>query len=758
MKKTIVQSVAAITGASAIVVAATSTQAVTLDEVLRDVVVTNPMILEKQKAYNIAVAEQGDARSSYFPKAIFTGNVGYKAYRDGEVDDDEERIYDEETGEDITGYTDKHDGFYDARLTISQLLFDFGKTSSLAEARKNFMLAALYAYIGEASQVSYDTIVAYLNVLKFNELRQLAMENVLVHQNLLEGIRKQVELGKKGRSELERINGRMASAQSRLLLRRNDYKKAVFTLHKLLGRFVSVQEMVMPKMDVAVLPASLKEALDLQVKFNPLLREAYYSVAQKQCEHRNKKGGYFGKLSVEGSASIENEFEPSDEYETEAKIGLRYEQPIFDAGVGDRVDAAIGEVHKEQQKRYRVRRTLLNDIQMSWSAYKLLTEQIGILKKNLYFTGKVLESYKKEFTLGRRSLINILDAQNENYYASQQLVDSIYSREAEKYRVLLSEGVLLSTLGLLDPAVEAMIEKDDRYQPLGDDELPLTDDFDADTVLDDHDVSVNSLKESVVNELGIARSYDSSYIYQQDKAKKGEEIVIGAQDQLKKKPLQLNTTMRFDFDAFLPEGVGLSETMTGKMMKELVHQARKYSAKSPLFIMVGTNEYDDVAKNYSLSLKRAYTLKRILQQNRIEDKGIFVYGDNRAAKGHNSLRLKFTDALADYQKQYEVHSVSSALFMQGSEEIADRQQLAKLVAAVSQNSDKAEIILYSNELDDMEANHQLGLRRAAFLRKYLAEKGLDADRVTLFSWGSFQEDPLIPEAKRVPQFLQYVLR
>ncbi len=738
--------------------AGATAQAVTLDEVLQDVVATNPRVLEKQKEYNIAIAEQNDMKSQYLPRVLFTGNVGYRSYRDGEVRDGE-NVYDEETGKDITGYTAKNDGFYDARVTLSQLLFDFGKTSALVEARRNYMLAAFYSYLGEAGQVGYETITAYLDVLKFNELRQLAMDNVLTHQNLLESVRKQVESGKKGRADLERINGRMASAQSRLLLRQNDYKKAVYALHKMLGRFTPVQEMVMPELNTGELPGSLKEALALQVKFNPLLREAYYNVAQKQSEHRNKRRDYWGRLSMEGAASVENEFETSDEYETDARIGLRYQLPLFDAGIGERVVAAASGIHREQQKRHQVRRTLVNDIQMCWAAHKLLAEQIGILKKNLYFTGKSLETYKQEFVLGKRSLINILDAQNENFYIHEQLVDAIYSREREKYRILLAEGVLLSRLGLLNPRVQAMIAGDDRYEPLGDDTLPLSDDFDLDGVLDEGDVSVNSLPDTTVDELGIDRRYDSGYIYETAAGDVDEEvIVIGRGDSLKKKPLRKGVVTLFDFDAFLPKGTGLTEIMTSKMMKDLVTQARSSRAGSPLFITVSTNEYDDPAANYSLGLQRAYTLKRILQKNRIEDNGIFVYADDRAARGHNTLRLKFSEALSDYQKQYDTHSLAANIFAFGSSEIKGGRPLEKILAALAHNPGKAEIILYSNESAGTRKEQELGVQRMNALQGYLAGQGLGPDRVTVFPWGRFREDPLLPESKRVTQFLQYVLR
>ncbi len=743
---------------SAALMVAVSAQAVTLDEVLQDVVVTNPRVLEEQKAYNKAVAEQGSAFGAYLPTVVFTGNVGYKRYRNDEVEDDE-IIYDEETGENITGYTVKNDGFYDARLTVSQLLYDFGKTPSLVEARRNYMLAALYSYLDEASQVSYETIVSYLDVLKFAELLQSAVENVLTHKKLRESVRKQVDAGKKGRSELERINGRLASAQSRLLKRRNDYQEAIYTMHKLLGRFVAAEDLVPPCMDSKGLPASLEEAIKLQRQFNPKLREAYYSVAQKKSEYQNKRRDIWGRLSMEGSARVENEFEYSDEYETDARIGLRYTHTLFDAGRSHRTAAAASDLHQERQKGLEVRRTLLNDIQLCWAAHKLLTEQIGLLKKNLYYTQSSLVSYKKEFMLGRRSLINILDAQNENQYVSEQLINAIYTREQEKYKVLHSEGRLLTTLGLLRPEIAAMINEDKNYTPLDADKLPLSEDLDNDGVADDVDVSMNSRPDDEVNGLGISTAYDSRYI--QEKVAERVDITenrVGREDSLNEKPMQFNVVTRFDFDAFLPKSSGLTTTMTKKMMKELVRQARAYSRQTPLYLTVSTNEYDDANANYALALQRAYTLKRILQQNRIENQGVFVFADSNAPKGHNVLRMKFADKTIDYSQQYRIRSLAANIFAKGKGDIADREKLDLFVAEIARHPGKVEVILYSNELADSKKSEQLGLQRIEALKSYLEAKGVEPDKVFFFAWGGFQEDPILPDSWKVDQVFQYVLR
>ncbi len=717
-------------------------QAVTLSDILQDVVVTNPIILEKQNAYNAALAELEHTKGDYFPKVIFTGDVGYKLYRDSG-----------------TRYQSENDGFYDARLTISQLLYDGGKTASLSQAKKNYMLAALYAYVGKASQVTYDTISAYLNVLKYNELQTLAMQNVLIHESLLEQIQMQVNRGKKGRSELERINGRMAAAQSRLILRQNDYKKAVFALHKLLGRFTPTEEMVMPNLDISELPATLKAALDLQVQFHPQLREAFYNIAQKRAEYQSKRSEYMGRLSLEGVASIENEFSPSDDYETEASIGLRYRHTLFDAGRSHTIQAAASKVHQEQQKSYRVRRTLLNDIQLSWAAHKLLTEQIGVLKKNLYFSTRSLASYKEEFALGRRNLINILDAQNENQHINGQLIDAVYSRELEKYKILLSEGVLLTRLGLLNPQTQSLIQGDDNYVPLSNDALPLNLDFDQDNVPDRVDVSMNNQPGTAVNLLGVSQKHDMAYVFEATSPPSSrKENLIGPKDTFSKHPIQLDTVTRFNFDVFLPGSKGLTQSMTRRMMKDIVKQARTFTTQAPMYITVSTNEYSNAAANYTLALERAYTFKRILHENNVDTQSIFVFADTDAPKGHNVMRLKFTDNLFDYQRQYLPHFVTEDLFVQRKNQMVHSQALDKLVTAIRNHPGKAEIILYSNELPNREANRQLDLKRAVLLRDTLIKKGVNPDHLTLFPWGSFKKDPLLPESRQINQYLQYILR
>ncbi len=716
--------------------------AVTLNEVLQDIVTTNPDILARQKAYNAALSAQKNARSGFFPKVIFIGDTGWKDVRDSG-----------------TGYEFEDDGFYRLNLSASQLLWDYGRTSAFLTAREKETMAAFYSYLGVSNTIAFQTINAYLEVLKCNELQEVAFKSVMVHKRLLAQVKMQIDRGKKGRSQLERANGRLAAAQSRLMLRQNDFKQSLYTLHKLLGRFVTPDEMQMPKFNMKNLPGSLNDAVFLQAANHPVLHEAAYNIEKERYDYQYEKRDVAGRLSLEASINVDDEFDSDNEHEVDGRIFLRYRNTLFDNGRKHKVQRIVSRVHEEQQKEYEARRSLINDIQMCWAAYKLREEQIPVLKKNLYYSRRSLESYKEEFIIGKRSLINILDAQNEYQYIEEQLIDALYSLETEKYRILYSEGLLLSRLNLITPKASAMMDKDAKRVALSRDTLPVSTDFDNDKVADNVDVSVNSLAGDEVSELGISSKYDAGYIYQKAKnSAKPVENMVKKGDSLKKLPIDIGVTTHFDYNVFVKGKVRVDNILLNKHMKDLILQAKTHSAETPFYIISSSNEEGSTGYNYNLALKRAYNLKKILQEHRIDKNGIFVFADTNAPEGGNTLRVKFVNKLADYDSQYRTQFVTDRIFGEKNARIINPKPLSLLAEQIKNNSGSSEIVVYCNAMKNLAKNQALCDKRVDSIRNWLTENGIEKDKVVLFSWGKFKQDPLTPKHRRTTQMISCVLR
>ena len=65
-------------------------------------------------------------------------------------------------------------------------------------------------------------------------------------------------------------------------------------------------------------------------------------------------------------------------------------------------------------------------------------------------------SYNQQFTLGQRTLLDLLDAENEAFTAEQNYISRNYLEVFARYRLLADMGQLLSHLGVTPPE-EALV-------------------------------------------------------------------------------------------------------------------------------------------------------------------------------------------------------------------------------------------------------------------------------------------------------------
>ncbi|MGE3613554.1 MAG: TolC family protein, partial [Sulfurimonas sp.] len=82
----------------------------------------------------------------------------------------------------------------------------------------------------------------------------------------------------------------------------------------------------------------------------------------------------------------------------------------------------------------------------SWTSHEKLGEQLKYLNEYKKFSLQTLTLYSKEYDLGRRSLLDLLSAQNDFIGAKAQIITSEYSLLFSKYRILDAMGTLVTTV------------------------------------------------------------------------------------------------------------------------------------------------------------------------------------------------------------------------------------------------------------------------------------------------------------------------
>jgi outer membrane protein, adhesin transport system len=79
-------------------------------------------------------------------------------------------------------------------------------------------------------------------------------------------------------------------------------------------------------------------------------------------------------------------------------------------------------------------------------------QRIPALQSSLTHTQQVRDAYDQQYQIGQRTLLDLLDAQNEVFQAQTRLATAQGQAAFNAYRILAVEGMLLSSLNVAPPA------------------------------------------------------------------------------------------------------------------------------------------------------------------------------------------------------------------------------------------------------------------------------------------------------------------
>jgi adhesin transport system outer membrane protein len=87
-------------------------------------------------------------------------------------------------------------------------------------------------------------------------------------------------------------------------------------------------------------------------------------------------------------------------------------------------------------------------MRLSWEAYEATQDNITHLEEYVKSTGLTAEAFVKQWSIGRRTMFDVLDTQAEYLNAKADLVNAQYDKMYAQYRILSGMGKLAHNLGL----------------------------------------------------------------------------------------------------------------------------------------------------------------------------------------------------------------------------------------------------------------------------------------------------------------------
>ncbi|WP_457596008.1 TolC family outer membrane protein [Hydrogenimonas sp.] len=404
--------------------------ALTLQEAMLHTLATNPQIQERIKNYNATREDVTIAKSGWLPKLDYIGGLGHE-WGEREYNDYDWQNYD----------------LYENTLLLTQNVFDGWSTTHQINTQEARLLAAAYNYVEVVHDVGYRLVNFYLEVLKNRELLKIADENIRINEEIFNKVDKLYKGGLTTKSEMEKAASSLALARSNRVVQENNLLDALYQYKYYFGYKVDPAELAEP--DLALpLPKSYEEGRDFALRNNPSILVQRYNIKVAQEDYEQKKSRYYPSVDLRARGSWNyNQSGESYGHEDLYRVSATVTYNLFN-GFADEaaIQKGVSKIQQEVMKKLDLQRRTEESFDLSWAAYTHLESKLDHLYEYKKHAVNTLRLYSKEYEMGRRSLLDLLSAQNDLINAKSQIVTTRYNYLFSKYRILDAMGTMVPTI------------------------------------------------------------------------------------------------------------------------------------------------------------------------------------------------------------------------------------------------------------------------------------------------------------------------
>ena len=416
----------------------------TIQDAIKKALKTNPDVLIQVNERRARNEEVERAKAGYLPTLDLNAGIGSERSRNAST---------RAQGNDYRTLTRQ-----ESSISARQMLFDGFATKSEVERQKARVSSIAYSLQGVAENTALSAAEAFLNLLRSDTLLKLAQDNLDAHQRTYDQIKIRSDAGVGRRADLEQISGRLALAKSNLVAAQSNYDDSLTSYIKVIGEAPSGTP-IKPAKLIEGIPANKDEAIQMALDKHPTLKSAVADVEAAMAQHRASRNTFYPRFDLELSSSWNKDLDGQlgTNNDSQAMVRMRYNL-LNGGGDAARKRQTAHLIDEAREVRNRTYREVIETMRLSWNAYSATEQQLIYLDEHVKATRRTRDAYQKQFNIGQRTLLDLLNAENELFQARQSYVGADFDNILARYRILNAEGVLLERLNISLPD-EAKLEQ-----------------------------------------------------------------------------------------------------------------------------------------------------------------------------------------------------------------------------------------------------------------------------------------------------------
>ena len=390
---------------------------------------TSPEVSARFNAYRASVDAVDAARAGWRPRADLNASVGRERDTLDNRSPESESLNRRGVG-----------------LSLTQLLWDGLGTNREIDRLGHDRLTRYFELIDATEQVALEAARAHFDVQRFRRLVQLAEDTYVHHRYAFLQIQSRVKAGVGRGVDLEQAGARVALAESNLTTETANLHDVTARYQRIVGEAPPGALPALSRLDQGV-PANAAEAMGVALRQSPSISAGIENLRAARALASAREAAYQPRVEARVRAAGHNLDGVRDQSRNSAAEILNWN--LYNGGADQaRVRQQANLVNQAADQRDRACRDVRQTAQIAYNDVRKLADQLVALERNTLAIEKARDAYRQQFDIGQRSLLDLLNAENELYTARRAYANAEHDQALAYARTHAALNQLGTQLGL----------------------------------------------------------------------------------------------------------------------------------------------------------------------------------------------------------------------------------------------------------------------------------------------------------------------
>ncbi len=395
----------------------------TLEEALAQAYATNPRLLSERAALRAIDEGVPNARSGWRPTVELRSSAGRR------------RLGQKST----FGSGWQSNEIASTGVSVSQPLWRGGATSSMTRAAEQRVLAGRAGLIEVEQRVLADAASVYVTVVRDQSVVDLNVSNEQVLERQLQATRDRFQVGEVTRTDVSQAEARVADARAARIEARGNLEVSRATYENLMG--VAPGLLDFPAMTMFSVPETAPAAFELGLERNPAVARAARLERAALFDISAAGARLLPRVTLDVTAGRSWQPNSFTSRSDSAEIVANLSVPLYQSGAEYVRVRELREVAVQRRRELdSARRGVRESVAQSWERLQTARARVSAFRASVEANGIALEGVAQEAAVGARTVLDVLDAEQELFAARVNLVRADADAAMATFRLLAVMG------------------------------------------------------------------------------------------------------------------------------------------------------------------------------------------------------------------------------------------------------------------------------------------------------------------------------